>query len=260
MVTRCLIIILVCWLLAGSAATVRLGISPWTNEQLLHSWAEPYRKELTEKLGIQFILGSGKDHRNYLEKIIAGKFDVMQVPGHLALYLQRYHNFVPVLALNAHDTGAVVIRRKDFFENHTIHVPDPLSFISFILADKAKRHLPTLSVVHHRDQWQVLEGLITGKFGQGAVDQLLYQKMSNQVKGQLLEVEQITGFLPSMLVMPAGYDRDFAVGMYDALRGFTPAFAPLFDEIELLTEAQLQDYHANYSQYVQRVNQIMNAP
>lgn len=259
MLNRSLVILLMCWLLMGSTSGFRLGVAPWTNEQLLFSWAEPYRKQLSDKLGVNFILGSGSDHRNYLDKIIAGHFDVMQVPGHLALYLQRYHGFVPVMIMNEQDHGGVLIRRKDFINNLSIHVPDPLTFISFLMTDRAKQQIPILSVVNHRDQWQVLEGLFIGKFGQGVVDQILYMRMNDQMKSQLIEVEQFPDFLPSMIVMPANHDPKMVDDIFNALQNFTPKFKPLFEGVERITPAALARYHADYTQYVQRVNKMMSA-
>ena len=243
-----------------SGVPVKLGVSPWSNPQLLYAWIEPMRAELESQTGYAFSVSSAANHEQYLIANIEDKFNVAQVPMHMSLYLIRYHQFIPVLfaraelrtyILTAADSGINTLSELNEYE---YLLPDPLAVVSF-MTKEALPNKPLNTFNHSRNHWSVLNALLDGEYKAGSVLSPMYDGLSPAMKNKFKVLYRSAYNFDGVYLMSPRSTVESRENVFKILNGFEPQTKSIIKKLEPVTEKEMQYWFATMGHYADMIHQ-----
>ncbi|MDK2123112.1 PhnD/SsuA/transferrin family substrate-binding protein [Parachitinimonas caeni] len=130
------VVLMLGWSSLGLAAYT-LGIVPFLSPRSLIIEFAPWRAHLESRLATSVAIATATDPVHFLARCGRGDFDVVLVPPHIALYLQRQLGYRPLLGMRSEFFSQILINRdatatqlSDLKGRH-LHLPDQLSLVNY---------------------------------------------------------------------------------------------------------------------------------
>jgi len=239
------------------------GVTPLANGRLHLAWAKPVLDALSKRTGLKVEFGSARTLSLFLENVVDGEYDIVNLPTHIALYLMRYHGFKPVVRLKA-NASIVLISKKvgmgggfSNFSKVDLVLPDPISLAGFLAEDYFLSEGSQISIRYMDNHWQVIEGVLKEPAKIGAVVDILLKFISQGTRQQIEVLHRFeTQFILSniMLVRP-GTSEIFIERLQYGLEGDFPN-SPIYE----IRPVAVEDFNGSFdrlNKYIESIRERM---
>ncbi len=242
---------------------VKFGISPWTAPHLLQAWAKPVEEALEAQTGTAYQIASSATLHQYLLDAIEGRFEIVESPMHLGLYLIRYHDFKPVLFARA-KLKLLVVTRQALSINHldqlkgtSMAVTGPVAISTLIAKEAIANKLFEVNLAPEKNHWKAMEALQKRRTQSAVVANYLYGRLSPPLKKSLKVLYEFPIVLDGLLLMSPNSHSKLRSSIASGLKKFKPLKSSLLTGFEEITQQELNEWFKVMNAYVESVHHHM---
>ena len=243
---------------------VKFGVSPWTAPHLLQAWAKPVEEALEAQTGTAYQMASSASLQQYLLDAVEGRFEILQSPMHLGLYLIRHHDFKPVLFARA-QLKMLVVTRQALSINYlaqlkgsSMAVTGRVSMSRLLAKEAIVNQLFDVHLIPERNHWKAMEALQQERVQSAVVVNYLYARLSPPLKKRLKVLYEFPITLDGLLLMPPSSNFKFRSRVAAGLKNFKPLKSSLLMGFEKITQPELNKWFVIMDTYVESVNHYMS--
>jgi len=239
------------------------GVTPLANGRLHLIWAKPVIENLTKRTGLKVEFASARNLSLFLESVVRGEYDVVNLPLHIALYLMHHHNFKPVVRLKANANIILISKKLEFGGGFTdlsrmsLVLPDRISMAGFLAQDYFLSQDTNISVSYTDNHWQVVEEVLKGQEKIGAVVNTLLDVVSAGTRQQItvLHSFETEWVLANIMLVRPGTSEILIKRLQYGLEGEYPN-SPIY-EIEAVSKEDLNRDFNQLDEYVEIIRERM---
>jgi phosphonate transport system substrate-binding protein len=130
----------------GEDQPLRLGILPYLNVHKLYRVYLPVKRELEQAISRPVILASAPNYSSFLERTLAGEYELVVTAPHFALLAERESGFRRVAKAVPQLQGALIVRKDSDIQSvqdlhgRTVAMPDKLALMTLLGESLLNQH------------------------------------------------------------------------------------------------------------------------
>ncbi len=233
------------------------GVSPWISSQVASLWSEKisshFKTQACYRVGFQ----SKENYEKFITSALAGEYDIIDLPPHVASYLIKEYQFRPV-AIELYHTDIVIfsneergVRRLRDLAGETIAVPDPLGLVTLVAQEKIEAALhnpPHFKYFGKHDR--VVSAVLNNQAAAGVTISALLDAYVQPFRKNIHIIKTFTEHVDGIVVARPKLDDDVLIGVRDALVSFKSNDFTLWKSWKPVSEAEIKELHIQQEPYV----------
>lgn len=251
---------------AHTATPLSYGVPPWLGSAIAEHWSRQVGQHLHQHACIETSFRSDRDYASYLQSALRGKYDVMDMPPHMASYLAQRHGFL-LLVSDRFEQGTMAlfvrpdssIRQLSDIHGKTVALPDPLAIVSLATEQLlAEQHIIANFRFFGRHD-RVVTAVASGRADVGAVFSPILDSYHERAHSALrLLARQLP--LQGWLVARPDLDPALQARLTTALGNFPGGQSALLPSWTAISAADVEQLHRDMLGYVELLEQRLAAP
>ncbi len=193
--------------------SLKIGIVPWTGAALNKLWSDEVNAHLLD-FCIKARFSSAKNFISFINKAIAGEFDILLAPPQMALLLMEDYHY-QAIAIEDWDAEILFITHQENNINtlsdlsgHTLALPDLNSAIAFSAQSIVKKsNIKVKNYQHYTNHQKVMSAVLNKSQKVGAIISPIYKSFEHIVKQRIkiihAEEAELSGLLLAKKDLPS---------------------------------------------------------
>ena len=160
----------------AESLTMSVGVAPWTNSQIAKFWSGQLGKHFRSGYCIAATFRSDADYLAYLHAAVSGKYDLLDAPPHIALFLVQHHGFQIVARERFNTARTTYFVRSDSkimsladLGSKVLAAPDPLGFVSLVAVERFAGRMPPTTITYFGKHEQVISAVLNKQASAGVI-------------------------------------------------------------------------------------------
>ncbi len=233
------------------------GVSPWVSSQVASLWSEKISSHFKAQTCYSVKFQSKANYEKFIASALAGEYDIIHLPPHIASYLIKEHQFKPV-AIGFYHTDIVIfsnaekgIKQVRDLEGEIIAVPDPLGLVTLVAREKIEAVLhspPDFKYFGKHDY--VVSAVLKDQAMAGVAISTLLDAYVSPFRENIHIIKTFTKNMDGIVVARPKLDDDVLISIRNALFSFKANDFTLWKSWKPVSEAEIKALHIQQEPYV----------
>lgn len=239
---------------------LNIGVVPWASAQFNHVWASRINNHLKPSC-IKGRFSSAKNFHEFINKVLNGRFDVVNVPPNIGSYLMTQHK-MPAIAMEDWQAELYIIVQNSsdihtlsHINNSTVALPDSLSMVSMIATPIVQPYSKNLQYYSHHNA--VFKSVLDGSSQVGAIISPIYNSLKAIHQKRIRIIYKETKNLPGLLINSNQLTKQRSDDLFNALSTFDSGNSRIWQKWLKPNKQDLQQLHQEQADYVENISEYL---